>query len=125
MIKRFFPAFVYLLNICSSHAQKLSDRQKFALLGNYKLESGQVIQGCRIGYRIYGKLNSAKTNTILFPSWFGGTAKDIESFDPWLAVDTTKYCLIIADALGDGVSSSPSNSIMQPARTSRILRSGI
>ena len=95
------------------NAQKNPDRQQFASLGDFKLESGQVIKNCRIGYRTYGKLNSAKNNGILFPSWFGGTAKDVEYTDPWKAIDTTKYYLIIADALGDGVSSSPSNSMTQ------------
>jgi homoserine O-acetyltransferase len=99
------------VSIC--YAQKVPDRQRFASLGDFKLESGQVIKDCRIGYRVYGKLNSAKNNGILFPSWYGGTAKDIEGTDPWKAVYTTKYCLIIADALGDGVSSSPSNSTTQ------------
>lgn len=94
-------------------AQKTPERQRLAKLGDFKLESGQVIKDCRIGYRTYGKLNSAKSNTILFPSWFGGTAKDVEYTEPWKAIDTAKYYLIIADALGDGESSSPSNSLLQ------------
>lgn len=103
----------YLLLCGRCYAQKTPDRQQFASLGDFKLGSGQVIKGCRIGYRTYGKLNSAKTNGILFPSWFGGSAKDVEYTEPWKAIDTTKYCLIIADALGDGISSSPSNSLAQ------------
>lgn len=103
--------------VCHGQNSQLSnttDRQQIAFLGNFKLESGQVIQNCKIGYRTYGHLNSAKTNGILFLSWFGGTAKDIEQeIAPWKAVDTNKYFLILADALGNGVSSSPSNSIKQ------------
>jgi homoserine O-acetyltransferase len=99
------------INIC--YAQKAYDRQRFASLGDFKLESGQVIKDCRVGYRVYGKLNNAKNNGILFPSWFGGTAKDVEYTEPWKAIDTAKYCLIIADAFGDGVSSSPSNNKTQ------------
>ena len=106
-------AFLLLTCVGICHAQKARDRQQFATLGDFKVESGQVIKDCRIGYRIYGKLNSAKNNGILFPSWYGGTAKDVEYAEPWKAIDTTKYCLIIADALGDGVSSSPSNSVKQ------------
>ncbi|MDO3624622.1 alpha/beta fold hydrolase [Mucilaginibacter sp. BT774] len=106
-------AFLLLTCVGICHAQKAPDRQQFATLGDFKVESGQVIKDCRIGYRIYGKLNSAKNNGILFPSWYGGTAKDVEYAEPWKAIDTTKYCLIIADALGDGVSSSPSNSLKQ------------
>ncbi len=106
-------AFLCLICINLCYAQKARDRQQFASLADFKLETGQVIKDCRIGYRVYGKLNNAKNNGILFPSWFGGTANDIESTDPWRAIDTTKYCLIIADAFGDGVSSSPSNSKTQ------------
>ena len=91
------------------------DRQKFAGIGNLQLESGAVIQDCAIGFRAYGRLNNDKSNGVLFPSWFAGTARDVDQYaTPWVVVDTSKYCLIIADALGDGVSTSPSNSSRQP-----------
>lgn len=89
------------------------DRQKIASIGDLKLESGSVINDCQIGYRTYGHLNSAKSNGILLTTWFGGTAKVMETTNPWQVIDTTRYCLIIVDALGNGVSSSPSNSIKQ------------
>jgi homoserine O-acetyltransferase/O-succinyltransferase len=93
---------------------KTAGRQQFALLGDFKLENGTIITGCNIGYRTYGQLNGTKTNGILFPSWYGGTSKMIEQLvKPWKAVDTTKYFLIVVDALGDGVTTSPSNSIKQ------------
>lgn len=107
---------LFALTLCIasvSLAQKTRDRQQYASLGDFKLQSGQVIQDCRIGYRTFGRLNAAKNNAILFPSWFGGTAEDIEGTAPWQAIDTTKFYLILADALGDGVSSSPSNSMKQ------------
>jgi len=112
-MRSFILTFLCLTGFCICYAQKARDRQQYATLGDFKLESGQIIKNCRIGYRIYGKMNSAKNNSILFPSWYGGTAKDVEYTDPWKAIDTTKYCLIIVDALGDGVSSSPSNSVGQ------------
>jgi len=88
-------------------------RQQMASIGDFKLESGKVISDCVIGYRVYGKLNGDKTNAILFPTWYGGTTQSIEFITPWHAIDTTRYCLITVDALGDGVSSSPSNSSKQ------------
>ena len=102
------------VTICRAGTQAV-DRQQFMSLGDLKLESGALIKDCKIGYRTYGHLNSAKTNGILFPTWFAGTSKMIEGFvAPWRTViDTTKYYLIIIDALGNGVSSSPSNSISQ------------
>ena len=104
-----------LLSVGNGLAQsKPADRQQFAALGDFKLENGAVINDLRIGYRTYGHLNSAKTNGILFPSWYGGTSKMIESVvKPWKAVDTSKYFLILADALGDGITTSPSNSVKQ------------
>ena len=88
-------------------------RQQKTSIGNFKLESGKIISDCNIGYRTHGRLNSSKSNVILFATWFGGTSKDIENTNPWPSVDTTRFFVIIVDALGDGVSSSPSNSIKQ------------
>lgn len=111
-----------ILNFCMSafmcHAQTTTnteaDRQQSASLNNLKLESGAVIQDCHLGYRTYGRLNSDKTNGVLFLTWFMGSSKNIEQYlAPWKAVDTTRYCLILVDALGNGVSSSPSNSVKQ------------
>jgi len=84
-----------------------------ASIGNLALESGAVINNCEVGYRVHGRLNEARSNAVVFCTWYGGDASGVESTHPWEAVDTTKYCLIIIDALGDGVSSSPSNSKTQ------------
>ena len=89
--------------------------QQFAALGNCKLDSGQEIEGCRLGYRTWGKLNPEGTNAILFPTWFGGTSQDIAGMigEKGLA-DPAKYFVIVVDSLGNGISSSPSNSKTQP-----------
>ena len=104
-----------LLNLHGASAQnKTADRQQLATLGDFKLENGAIINDCQVGYRTYGQLNADKSNGILFPSWYGGTSKMIEQMvRPWRNVDTNKYCLIIVDALGDGVTTSPSNSVKQ------------
>lgn len=89
--------------------QGASAQQHLADLGDLPLTSGQTLKSCHLGYRIHGRLNAEHTNAILFPSWFGGTAQSIEYTNPWLVIDTNRFCLIIIDALADGVSSSPSN----------------
>ena len=89
--------------------------QQFAELGELKLRSGDTIQDFRIAYRTLGKLNSTKSNAVLWPTWLGGTTKDLLEFvGPGKVVDTSNYFVVLVDAIGDGVSSSPSNSKRQP-----------
>lgn len=88
---------------------------KVADLGDFPLENGQVIQSCEIAYQTFGELNAEGSNAILFPTWYGGTSNDLISYigqDQML--DSTRYFIIVVDAFGNGISSSPSNSIMQP-----------
>lgn len=79
-------------------------------IGNLKLTSGEVIENCVMGFRTFGKLNENKTNIIIYPTWFGGTSLEIGSLvGKHHFIDTTKYYIIALDALGNGISSSPSN----------------
>jgi homoserine O-acetyltransferase/O-succinyltransferase len=92
-----------------------SQGQQLASLGDFRLESGEVIRDCHVGYRVYGHLNGKKSNAILFPTWFGGTSKELEDyFGLGKLVDTSVYYVIGVDALANGVSSAPSNSSQQP-----------
>jgi homoserine O-acetyltransferase len=87
---------------------------QYADLGDLKLENGSVIHDCKIGYRTLGTLNAAKSNAVLFPSWFTGRSGDIAiQVLSGHYIDSTKYFVIAVDALGDGVSCSPSNSTTQ------------
>ncbi len=89
--------------------------QQFASLGDFKLESGEVIRDCRLGYRTFGQLNADKSNVVVFPTWANGTTAQMDGqFGPGRLLDTSKYYAIAVDALGNGVSSSPSNSSLQP-----------
>lgn len=105
-------ALLLLVITASSPAQK--GEQQFADLGACKLVSGRQIEHCRLGYRTWGQLNADRTNAILFPTWFSGNSNNIAGFigaDKML--DPAKYFIIAIDALGNGVSSSPSNSSTQ------------
>src|SRR5215469_7319959 len=89
-------------------------QQQFADLGACKLVSGRQIDHCRLGYRTWGTLNAARSNAVLFPTWFSGVSANLaDAIRPTSLVDPTKYFVIAVDALGDGVSSSPSNSTTQ------------
>ena len=86
--------------------------QQFADLGEMKLESGAVIHGCKLGYRTLGTLNESRSNAIVFPTWFtGNTADLLRVVNSQGLVDPAGYYFILVDALGDGVSCSPSNSV--------------
>ena len=89
--------------------------QQFATYDDFKLQSGAVIHGFRVGYRTLGTLNSEKSNAILFPSWLGGKSEDLLRFaQPGQWLDASKYYVVFLDAIGDGITTSPSNSQAQP-----------
>lgn len=73
-----------------------------------------------MGYRTFGALNRERSNAILFPTWFGGTSQDLVNLGligPGKLADTSRWFVVAVDALGNGVSSSPSNSRLQPGRS--------
>lgn len=88
--------------------------QKFYNLGDFKLVSGEIIKDCKLGYRTLGIFNKDKSNIIIYPTWFGGTSEHIENLIVKRNfLDTSKYFIVIIDALGNGISTSPSNSKVQ------------
>lgn len=111
-----FALLVVLGAVTASWAQ--DGRQQFAELGQCKLENGQTIEDCRVGYRTFGHLNSAGDNAVLMPTWLHGRSEDLvglfgDGASPQHLVDTGKFYGIAIDAFADGVSSSPSNSTKQ------------
>src|SRR4029077_20107017 len=114
----FHVVFVCVVWRCTSaHAQSSSGDgvQQFAEFGDFKLHDGGMIREFRLGYRTLGKLNSSKSNAVLWPTWIGGKSQDLLPFiGPGNVVDTNKYFVVLIDAIGNGVSSSPSNSKRQP-----------
>ena len=82
---------------------------RIADLRQCALASGARIENCRIGYRTFGATNAQGTNVILIPTWLSGKSSDwVGLLGPGQLIDTTRYHVIVADALGNGVSSSPS-----------------
>lgn len=106
-------AFLFVVTVFA--ASVFAQGQKFADIGDFKLESGEVIKDCRIGYRTYGKLNADGSNAVLFTTWAGGTTEQAAGqFAPGSVIDTDKFFVVAVDAFANGVSSSPSNSKLQP-----------
>ena len=83
---------------------------RFGSIGDCRVTNGATIPNCRVGYRTYGRLDDARSNTVLIPTWLLGRSEDwnpLLGHDP--LVDTTRFYVVVVDALGDGHSSSPSN----------------
>jgi pimeloyl-ACP methyl ester carboxylesterase len=79
-------------------------------LGDVMLESGGVLRQAFVGYKVHGQLNADRTNGIVYPTQFAAQHSDIEwLIGPGRALDSDRYFIIAIDQLGNGVSSSPSN----------------
>jgi homoserine O-acetyltransferase len=79
-------------------------------LGNFPLESGEILTNAQLAYAIHGKLNESKDNAVLFTIMFSGTSKNMEHYiGSGKALDPEKYCIILPNQLGGGLSSSPHN----------------
>jgi homoserine O-acetyltransferase len=86
-----------------------------ARLGNLQLESGAILQDCRITYRTRGRLNAERSNAVLVAPWFQGNSVQTSlQVGPGKLVDTSRFFVILVDSLANGSASSPSNSVAQP-----------
>jgi len=95
---------------------------KYANLGDFKTTKGEVIKEAKVAYRTFGKLNADKSNAVLWPTWFTGTSEHIVQWGVLNnTIDTTGLYVVIVDALGNGVSSSPSNTKKFPSLTIRDM----
>lgn len=84
---------------------------QFADIRGLRTESGQTIESCRVAYRTYGTLDAQRSNAVLFPTWFTGRSENLDAFiGKGRMLDPARYFVITVDALGNGVSCSPSNS---------------
>jgi len=78
--------------------------------GDVALQSGVVLPDTRLAYRTHGQLNAARDNAIVYPTHYMGTHdSNAWAVAPGMALDPDKYFIIIPNMLGNGVSSSPSN----------------
>ncbi len=89
-------------------------------LGDLRLQRGATLRDCKLAYKTFGTLNADKSNVIVYPTWYSGQHYDNE----WLvgdgmALDPSKYFIIIPNMLGNGLSSSPSNT-PEPYNKSRF-----
>jgi homoserine O-acetyltransferase len=84
-------------------------------MGDFKLESGETIKDFNLSYVTHGTLNSDKSNAVLLMVSIGGNHHRTDYLiGPGRALDPARYFIIAVDAIGNGLTTSPSNSKAQP-----------
>ena len=80
-----------------------------ARVGALELAAGGALPDCRVAYATAGRLNAAGDNAVLIPTWFGGTHLPLVHayVGPGRALDPERWFVIVANQLGNGLSSSP------------------
>ena len=79
-------------------------------LGDVTLQSGEVLPDARLAYTTRGTLNAQKSNVILLPTFYTGSHIRNEGFfGPGRAIDPGKHFIVSINLIGNGFSSSPSN----------------
>jgi len=98
----------------SAHTPQQAPHQLYSE-GDLKLESGEVIKDFSISYVTHGTLNANKSNAILMVTAISGNHHRLDfMIGPGKALDPDKYFIICTDAIGNGLTTSPSNSKAQP-----------
>jgi len=79
-------------------------------LGDWPLESGEMLPNARLAYKTYGNLAPNRDNVVLFPTAYGQRHMDCEPFfQEGLALDPQRWFIVVPNMFGNGLSSSPSN----------------
>jgi len=87
----------------------MTDYQVFEA-GEVTLQCGATLPRARLAYRCHGELAAGRDNVILYPTRFGGTHTDNAFLiGEGMALDPRHYFIVVPNLLGNGISSSPSN----------------
>ena len=86
-----------------------SDYQLFNL-DEFELQSGVVLARATLAYKTYGKLNRAKDNVVVLPTFYTGNHTRNEGFfGAGRGIDPERHFIVSINMFGNGISSSPSN----------------
>jgi homoserine O-acetyltransferase len=102
--------------------QWIEQPHREASIGDLPLEAGGVLRDCRLVWVEHGQRDAGRTNTVLVCCAIGSTHHRLDFLiGEGRALDTRRFHVVAIDALGNGLSSSPSNSPAQGgARFPRI-----
>ena len=114
----FAPILAASLLVCGGPALAHSPNQpphQLYRMGDLKLESGDVIKDFAISYVTHSTLNAARSNAILMVTAISGNHHRLDFLiGPGKALDPTRYFIVATDAIGNGLTTSPSTSASQP-----------
>lgn len=83
-------------------------------IGDLQLESGEVLRDAFVTYVIHGDPARLRQDAILVNTAIGSTHHRLDfMIGDGAPLDTSRWCVVAVDALGNGLSSSPSNSAEQ------------
>ena len=82
--------------------------------GDFVLESGEVICDFELSYVVHGEIDGARSNVVLALSAISSTHHRLDFLiGPGRALDPARFAIIAVDAIGNGLTTSPSTSIAQ------------
>jgi homoserine O-acetyltransferase len=83
--------------------------------GDLALENGEAIRDFELSYVTHGKLDPGKRNAVLVMVSLTGNHHRLDFLiGPGKALDPEHYFVVCADPIGNGLTTSPSNSARQP-----------
>ncbi len=78
--------------------------------GDLTLQSGARLPDARLAYKTHGRLNAARDNVVVLPSYYTGKHSDyLPYFGPGRALDPERHFIVLTNLFGNALSSSPSN----------------
>ena len=83
--------------------------------GDFRLESGESIRDFELFYVVHGNIDAKASNVVLALCAIASTHHRLDFLiGEGRALDPARYAVIAVDAIGNGLSTSPSNSAAQP-----------
>ena len=79
-------------------------------LGDVPLQFGGVLRDATLAYQTHGRLNAARDNCIVFPTYYTGTHdSNARLIGAGRALDPAHWFIVVPNLFGNSVSTSPSN----------------
>ncbi|MFN3581713.1 MAG: alpha/beta fold hydrolase [Pseudomonas sp.] len=90
--------------------------EQYFQLGNFTLQSGEILTGAWLSYVQIGELNADASNLVLIPTYYGGThSGNMPLIGAHGPLDPAHFCIVIPNLIGNGRSISPSNAPTEQA----------